>query len=140
MRRRLQETASRRNLKRGPGGTVDVEFVVQMLQMRHATASPAVLVPGTLDAIAALHSAGHLRDEDAAFFSRSYRFLRSVESGLRLMNTTARHDLPADETELKKLAFLLGYHSEITLLDNCQEYTRENRERFNRLFDEAAER
>ena len=140
MRHRLQETASRRNLKRGPGGTVDVEFVVQMLQMRHATASPAVLVPGTLDAIAALHSAGHLRDEDGAFFSRSYRFLRSVESGLRLMNTTARHDLPADETELKKLAFLLGYHSEITLLDNCQEYTRENRERFNRLFDEAAER
>ena len=140
MRQRLQETASPRNLKRGPGGTVDVEFIVQMLQLRHATASPAVLVPGTLDAIAALHAAGHLADEDAAFLSRSYRFLRSVESGLRLMNTTARHDLPAEETELKKLAFLLGYRSHTALLDQCREYTQENRKRFNRLFDEAAER
>ncbi|MCA9206956.1 MAG: bifunctional [glutamate--ammonia ligase]-adenylyl-L-tyrosine phosphorylase/[glutamate--ammonia-ligase] adenylyltransferase, partial [Planctomycetales bacterium] len=51
MRRRLEETASARNLKRGPGGTVDIEFLVQMLQLRCAGEFPEVLVPGTLDAI-----------------------------------------------------------------------------------------
>ncbi|MFV1964969.1 MAG: hypothetical protein ACC628_06070 [Pirellulaceae bacterium] len=138
MRQRLQETASRHNLKRGPGGTVDVEFIVQMLQMWHAATSPEVLTPGTLDAIAALHAAGHIRDENTEFLSRSYRFLRSVESGLRLMNTTARHDLPANETELKKLAFLLKCESETQLLADCQKYTQQNRDVFTCLFDRAA--
>ncbi len=137
MRRKLQETASERNLKRGPGGTMDIEFMIQMLQMRHGAASPEVLVPGTLDAIGALRKQGHLSDESAEFLGKSYRFLRSVESGLRLMNTTARHDLPDNEQELSKLAYLLGYEGARALLDDCHEYTRENRQRFQRLFRDA---
>ncbi len=138
MRHRLQETATPQNLKRGTGGTVDVEFIVQMLQMKHAADSPQVLTPGTLDAIEALHDAGHLSDDDRDYLSRSYRFLRSVESGLRLMNTTARHDLPHDEIELKKLAFLLGYESPEPLLSAAQQFTTTNRHRFDRLFDAAS--
>jgi glutamate-ammonia-ligase adenylyltransferase len=137
MRHKLQETASPHNLKRGPGGTVDIEFIVQMLQLRHAAASPDVLVPGTLDALAELREHGYLADEAADFLSESYRFLRSVESGLRLMNTTARHDLPDDEHETDKLAYLLGYESAQSLLDDCREYTRENRQRFQRVFSDA---
>jgi glutamate-ammonia-ligase adenylyltransferase len=108
-----------------------------MLQLRHAATSPDVLVPGTLDAIAALRGQGYLADEAADYWSKSYRFLRSVESGLRLMNTTARHDLPEDEHELDKLAYLLGYESARALLDDCREYTRENRKRFQRVFSDA---
>ena len=134
MRQRLEETATKRNLKRGPGGTVDVEFAVQMLQLRHAAKSPAVLTPSTLDAIVALRDAGHISSEDAEYWRQSYRFLRSIESGLRLMNTTARHDLPEDATELKKLAFLLGYENEQLLERDCAKYTHENRIRFERLF------
>ena len=137
MRQKLQSTASPQNLKRGPGGTVDIEFIVQMLQLRHAGTSPDVLVPGTLDAIAALRGRGYLADETADYLSKSYRFLRSVESGLRLMNTTARHDLPDDEHEVDKLAYLLGYESARALLDDCREYTRENRKRFQRVFSDA---
>ncbi|MBI2478580.1 MAG: bifunctional [glutamate--ammonia ligase]-adenylyl-L-tyrosine phosphorylase/[glutamate--ammonia-ligase] adenylyltransferase, partial [Planctomycetia bacterium] len=137
MRQKLQETASPRNLKRGPGGTVDIEFIVQMTQLRYAATSPDILVPGTLDAIAALSEGGYLADELADYLSKSYRFLRSVESGLRLMNTTARHDLPEDEHEVDKLAYLLGYESARSLLDDCREYTRENRKRFQRVFSDA---
>jgi glutamate-ammonia-ligase adenylyltransferase len=139
MRQRLEETASPRNLKRGAGGTVDVEFAVQMLQLKHAAQSPSVLTPGTLDAVAALHEAGYLGDDDFNYFNQSYRFLRSVEAGLRLMNTTARHDMPQNESELKKLAYLLGYESPDPLLAASQKYTHENRNRFNRLFDAAAQ-
>lgn len=137
MRHKLQESASPRNLKRGPGGTVDIEFIVQMTQLRYAATSPNALVPGTLDAIATLRQLGHLSEELSEYLSKSYRFLRSVESGLRLMNTTARHDLPRDEHELDKLAYLLGYESARSLLDDCREYTRENRKRFQRVFSDA---
>jgi glutamate-ammonia-ligase adenylyltransferase len=125
-------------LKRGPGGTVDVEFAVQMLQMTHAAASPSVLVPGTMDAIDALQRAGHLTAEDAESWSMSYRFLRSIEARLRLMNTTARHDMPRDEMDLKKLAFLLGYQDVPALIEECDRSTAENRRRFDRLFDQAS--
>jgi len=137
MRGRLEETAGARNLKRGPGGTVDIEFAVQMLQLRSAARFPEVLVPGTLDALVALAAAGQLAAEDAEFFGQSYRLLRGIESGLRLMNTTARHDLPEDAAELAKLAYLLGYESGAALLEKCLRCTEENRRRVNRLFDAA---
>lgn len=140
MRFRLEESASKRNLKRGPGGTVDIEFCVQMLQLRNAATHPEVLVPGTLDALAALCRIDALSREDAEYFAGSYRFLRSVESGLRLMNTTARHDLPESEGELKKLAFLLGYESPSIMLDKCSDFTTQNRLRFEAIFQAAVAR
>ena len=60
MRIRMQQSASDQNLKRGIGGTVDVEFIVQMLQLKYVDQYPEILTPGTLDAIAALRRAGLL--------------------------------------------------------------------------------
>jgi glutamate-ammonia-ligase adenylyltransferase len=134
MRQRLQDSASRHNLKRGPGGTVDVEFAVQMLQLRHAAASPSVLVPGTIEALEALHENHYLDEENYRFFCESYRFLRSVEARLRLMNTTARHDLPQDDGERAKLAYLLGRADTSSLLADCRRFTAQNRQRFEGLF------
>ena len=64
-----KQTASPQNLKRGPGGTVDIEFLVQMLQLQHAAEKPEVLVPGTLDAISALRC--RLSDADDAEYLRA---------------------------------------------------------------------
>ncbi len=138
MRIRMQQSASDRNLKRGVGGTVDVEFIVQMLQLRSANQHPEILLPGTLDAIDALRRAALLQADDAQQLSRSYRFLRSIESALRLMNTTARHDLPEDERELHRLAFLIGCQNAQQLVDDCRRHRQLNRDCFHRLFDAAS--
>ena len=81
---------------------------------------------------------GVLHRADAQHLSRSYRFLRSVESGLRLMNTTARHDLPTDEMELKKLAFLIGWKHGRQVVEDCHELRQKNRDCFHRIFDQAS--
>jgi len=137
MRYRLESTASPRNLKRGPGGTVDVEFAVQMLQLRHGGAQPSVRAACTLNAIDALHTAGILSNDDHGHFSYAYRFLRSVESRIRLMNATARHDMPEDERELKKLGYLLGYGDVAALTAEAARVRSENRRRFEAVFGEA---
>ena len=137
MRYRLEETASRRNLKRGPGGTVDIEFTVQMLQLRNVAEHAAVLTPGTLDALDALNTCRAINHEDHDYFARSYRLLRSVEAGLRLMNTTARHDLPEDDETLEMLAYLLRFNSRQELATQCEEFMSENRTRFERIFEAA---
>ena len=111
-----------------------------MLQMKHTEESPTVLVPGTIEALEQLEAAGHLASEIAAFLRESYRFLRSVEARLRLMNTTARHDLPEDPHELDKLAFLFGATSGHALEQQCRNYGQENRACFGRIFKAAGEK
>jgi glutamate-ammonia-ligase adenylyltransferase len=135
MRVRLEETASKRNLKRGPGGTVDTEFLVQMLQLKHGGSDASVRVPGTLDALTALENGGYLSFDDAEYFRRSYRFQRSIEARIRLMDAAGRHELPETDRELAKLAYLLGYSRPQELVDEAQQTFAENRARFNRLFD-----
>ncbi|REK06792.1 MAG: bifunctional [glutamate--ammonia ligase]-adenylyl-L-tyrosine phosphorylase/[glutamate--ammonia-ligase] adenylyltransferase [Planctomycetota bacterium] len=138
MRQRLEETATPGNLKRGPGGLVDIEFLVQMLQLKHAQDQPQIAAPSTIEALDALHAAGALADEDHEFFVASYSFLRTVQLRMRLMNTTARDVLPDDPRELAKLAKLLGYASAEALTGDCQRYTSENRRRAERIFEVVA--
>ncbi|MBX7167292.1 MAG: bifunctional [glutamate--ammonia ligase]-adenylyl-L-tyrosine phosphorylase/[glutamate--ammonia-ligase] adenylyltransferase [Pirellulales bacterium] len=133
MRRRIELNASRTNLKRGPGGLVDVEFLVQMLQLRYGADEPAIRQPNTLDALAALHAAGHIDQADLEYLAGSYRFLRTLEARLRLMNSAAHHDVPDDPIELDKLARPLGYSAGQELLADFWKYTEQNRQRFERL-------
>lgn len=138
MRFRMEETASANNIKRGPGGTVDIEFVVQMLQMKYLAQSPEILVPNTLDALKLLHEKNYLGQEDHDHFHKAYEFLRMVEARLRLMNTSARHDLPEERLEVAKLAYLLDCEDPATLLKECRQLTRETRRRFDQIFDKAS--
>jgi len=133
MRLKMEKTAKPTNLKRGVGGTVDIEFIVQALQLKHAAEQSEILTTGTIDALAALASANILAAADATALSASYRLLRHVEARLRLLNTTARHDLPENEDELAKLAYLLDYPSAEKLKADVADATKQNREVFNRI-------
>lgn len=135
MRHRLQETASDRNLKRGRGGTVDTEFLVQMLQLKYGGDDHSIRQPGTLAALAALQTAGYLSAADADFFRESYLFQRSVEARIRLMDATGRHELPTDRRELEKLAYLLRRTDADALEAEAIELLAATRERFDKLFD-----
>ncbi len=135
MRHRLEETATDRNLKRGYGGTVDTEFLVQMLQLKHGGGDESIRVPGTIAALTALEAGGYLSSDDAEFFRQGYRFQRSIEAHIRLMNAAGRHELPRDGRELAKLAYLMGYADAGSLERETLELAEATRERFDRVFD-----
>ena len=134
MRLAMQHGAGERNLKRGAGGTVDIEFAVQMLQLQHASEHPEVLETGTIDTLETLSRLELLEPELADFFIDRYQFFRRVESGLRLMNTTARHDLPGDAKQLERLAFLLNERSGTSLAEEVGRTQQEIREKVSELF------
>jgi [glutamine synthetase] adenylyltransferase / [glutamine synthetase]-adenylyl-L-tyrosine phosphorylase len=134
MRQRMEHTAKPKNLKRGLGGLVDVEFVAQMLQLKHGGKHPEVRASDTLGALEKLEHIGAISRDDFDFFSTSYRVLLAMVSRLRLMNTTARHDLPEDPEEQVKLARLLEYPDREKMLLDCERLTRENRARFDKIF------
>jgi glutamate-ammonia-ligase adenylyltransferase len=109
MRRKLEATASARSLKRGPGGLTDVEFVVQLLQLRHGRERPAVLVPNVWDALDALEAAGALAPDEAAVLRDGYSFLRLVEARLRIVTDRPLTEIPEGADDRAKLARRLGF-------------------------------
>ena len=138
MRERMQKTATQANLKRGEGGTVDIEFVSQMLTLRHAHESPQVLQTGTTGSLLALADAGHLSDQESMTLVNGYRTLRRIEANLRLMNTTARHELPDDPHLMKNLAFLMNETDPEMIVAQCIQTRHNNRTVFNQIFDRAS--
>ena len=113
---------------------MDVEYIVQMLQLTNGHADD-IQHSGTLLALQKMQEHGLIEEDDATALSKSYVFLRRVESGLRLMDTTHRHDLPEEMLELEKLASLLGYESPQSLVTVCRRYRQDNRRRFERIFN-----
>lgn len=134
MRLRMEEGARATNLKRGPGGVVDIEFIAQVLQLLHGGEDPRLRTTETLAALVALHEAGHLDDRRFDGLARSYRTLRAIEGRLRLLDATARHDFPADPDERRKLAHLLGYGDAAALLADVQTITSRTRSEFESVF------
>ena len=108
MRLRMEEGAAATNLKRGPGGVVDIEFLVQMLQLVHGMRMPALQTPHTLMGLDALTALGLLEPTTSAALRVAYDLLRSIEGRLRLLDVRLGHDFPQDAGECDKLAALLG--------------------------------
>jgi [glutamine synthetase] adenylyltransferase / [glutamine synthetase]-adenylyl-L-tyrosine phosphorylase len=133
MRDRMQQTARQENLKRGEGGTVDVEMVSQMLTLRYAHASPGIIRQGTTASLAALAAAGYLDEKQSLELTNCYRTLRRIEASLRLMNTPGRHELPEDGGEMKNLAFLMGEADPQMIVAQCQQARQVIRSIFNQV-------
>jgi glutamate-ammonia-ligase adenylyltransferase len=97
------------NIKTGRGGLVDVEFLVQMLQLRHGHDHPLVRRRRTADALAALQQSGLVSAADANILAEGYAFLRTLENRLRIENDQPVEAMDADIASLLPLARRLGY-------------------------------
>ena len=85
------------DLKHRPGGLVDVEFLAQFLQLRHAHDHPDIVAPNTAEGLRRVGSAGLLAAEDAAFLGDAHHRWLSLQMMLRhtLEDTAAEDVLPA---------------------------------------------
>jgi [glutamine synthetase] adenylyltransferase / [glutamine synthetase]-adenylyl-L-tyrosine phosphorylase len=109
MRAKLESTANDRSLKRGRGGLTDVEFAVQLLQLKHGQEHPAILKPNVWDALDAMTATGVLTPQAAANLREGYSFLRFVEARLRVVTDRPLTELPENLDELIKLARRSGF-------------------------------
>ncbi len=82
------------DLKRGRGGIREVEFFAQIHQLIHGGRAPALRVPGTRDALAALAALGVIADAEASAMRDAYTLLRTVEHRLQMVDDRQTHSLP----------------------------------------------
>jgi glutamate-ammonia-ligase adenylyltransferase len=92
------------DIKTGPGGIRDAEFLVQALQLAHAQRLPGLLLPGTLEAIDALVETAILSRSEGDDLRDSYTFLRRVEHFLQLLEDRQTHSLPETPAQQDALA------------------------------------
>lgn len=101
-----------RHVKLGRGGLSDVEWTVQLLQLRHAHEVPGLRTTSTLDALDAAREAGLLADEDAEVLVSAWVLGSRIRDGLVLWTGRAGGRgadlLPHDRRALGGLARLLG--------------------------------
>jgi glutamate-ammonia-ligase adenylyltransferase len=135
MRQRLEGSRGERDLKRGFGGVVDVEFLVQLFQLKYAREVPALRTPNTWDALDTLRAANLLDEEDHAALRAAYDFLLRVQSRLRIVHNRSLDAVPGDAREVEKLARRLGYESGAKFLAELERHTAQTRQRFLRLVE-----
>ncbi len=98
-----------REVKRGRGGIRDIEFAIQLLQLVHGGLDAALRSPNTLDALREMADGGYVDAEDADALAAAYRFLRTVEHRLQLVDELQVHEIPASPDAQTRLARTMGY-------------------------------
>ncbi len=101
------ERGDRYDLKLGSGGLLDIEFAVQVLQMRHG-ADERVRVTHTAEAIDALQATGNLAEGPASVLRSGYEFLRKLEQRLHVVHGTSIHLIERNAPGLVPLARRMG--------------------------------
>ena len=97
------------DIKRGPGGIREIEFLVQALQLIRGGREPALRERRLLPALRALVAAGHVAAEAADALAAAYRFLRRLENRLQMLRDAQTHALPEAQADRARIAQGLDY-------------------------------
>jgi glutamate-ammonia-ligase adenylyltransferase len=98
-----------RHLKLGRGSLSDVEWFVQLLQLQHAAAHPALRTTSTLAALSAVVEEGLVPAEDASRLRDAWLLASRARSAITLWSSKTADVLPTDRQQLDGVARLLEY-------------------------------
>jgi glutamate-ammonia-ligase adenylyltransferase len=125
-----------RHLKLGRGTLSDVEWLVQLAQLRHADSVPALRTPSTLKGLAAAEAAGIIGEDDATKLREAWLLSSRLRSAITLAMNRTSDLMPAEVRQLEGIARLLEYPpgSAAVLDEDFLRITRRSRQVFERLF------
>ncbi|RAP58235.1 bifunctional [glutamate--ammonia ligase]-adenylyl-L-tyrosine phosphorylase/[glutamate--ammonia-ligase] adenylyltransferase [Oleiagrimonas sp. MCCC 1A03011] len=97
------------NLKQGPGGIREIEFVVQLEQLIRGGRDPSLRVRGLVPALDACEAHGYIPGRRVRRLRESWAFLRHLENRVQMLRDAQTHDVPDDPMLRERLALGLGY-------------------------------
>jgi len=99
------------DIKLGPGGIREIEFIVQALQLVRGGRDPALTVRPTLEVLERLAERRLLPQSASLELAEAYRFLRNLEHRLQYLDDAQTHALPADAEDRARIAAMAGFSS-----------------------------
>jgi glutamate-ammonia-ligase adenylyltransferase len=97
------------NIKLGPGGIREIEFIAQALQLIRGGREPALQERALLPTLDRLAAAGHLDAAARDALRAAYVFLRNTEHRLQMVDDAQTHALPTDDVGQCRLGFSMGF-------------------------------
>jgi glutamate-ammonia-ligase adenylyltransferase len=79
----VSKESSGYDIKNGPGGIKEIEFLMQYLQLKHAAGRPDLIVHDTMNSFKRLSKYAILDVKTIDFLLQSHRFLKAVDTLLR---------------------------------------------------------
>ena len=112
--------------KLGPGGLSDVEWTIQLLQLRHAREVPSLRTTRTLTALDAATDAGLIDPADAHVLAEAWRLATRIRNAIMLTRGRSSDSIPSDLKERARLAGAIG-HGPGHAQDLIEDYLRTTR-------------
>ncbi|MGH8591833.1 MAG: bifunctional [glutamate--ammonia ligase]-adenylyl-L-tyrosine phosphorylase/[glutamate--ammonia-ligase] adenylyltransferase [Gammaproteobacteria bacterium] len=137
MKRVIDEEVKRKglasNIKQGPGGIREIEFIGQTFQLIHGGRQPILRARPILVVLEHLARLGHLPPAAVADLSGAYAFLRTTEHRLQEIDDRQTQALPEREKPRARIAYGMGYPDWAAFLATLDAHRERVQHHFNRL-------
>ena len=131
-----QANAALNDLKFGPGGIREIEFIVQSMQLIFGGRHKQVRGHAFSQQMQLLTDAGFMDAECFQTVSSGWWFLRRLENLSQLQKDQSVHELPEAEEDLSALAHVMDYESSRALLEAFRSHQQSVAGVFKRLFEQ----
>ena len=128
--REVQRRELADNIKLGPGGIREIEFIVQAFQLIRGGRDRRLQTSSLLKALVLLGETRLLPDTVVNELRLAYVYLRRLENRLQMLNDAQTHALPGDELSRERIAFAMNAADWPTMVRELEAH----RERVSRHF------
>lgn len=126
------------NIKLGPGGIREIEFIAQVFQLIRGGRDTALQIRPTLRVLDLLSQRGQMGDDAVAELTAAYDFLRRLEHRIQYLEDAQTHMLPENELARAKLAQAMGCENFAALLTVLDGHRRLVGRHFDAVFSDPA--
>ncbi|MCB1823746.1 MAG: bifunctional [glutamate--ammonia ligase]-adenylyl-L-tyrosine phosphorylase/[glutamate--ammonia-ligase] adenylyltransferase [Candidatus Competibacteraceae bacterium] len=134
----VERKGMQRNIKLGPGGIREIEFIGQVFQLIYGGRDPMLRERGILAVLDHLAASGRLPAAAVTDLKQAYAFLRRVENRLQAWADRQTHDLPNDELAQLRLAYAMGQPDWEAFAGELARHVRAVSQQFAQVFGDAA--
>ena len=130
----LKRKGVENNIKLGPGGIREIEFIGQTLQLIRGGRDSELQERSILAVLSLLAQRQQLTQRAVNELALAYKFLRRVENRLQMVADQQTHLLPQDDTERLRLAYAMGFEDWQVFENTLRDHMRKVHGHFQQMF------
>ncbi|RTL50454.1 MAG: bifunctional [glutamate--ammonia ligase]-adenylyl-L-tyrosine phosphorylase/[glutamate--ammonia-ligase] adenylyltransferase [Rhodocyclaceae bacterium] len=124
------------NVKLGPGGIREIEFIAQVFQLIRGGRERALQVKPTLQVLSLLAERGIVTPATRDALASAYDFLRRLEHRLQYLDDAQTHNLPGNPEDQRLVAQAMGFDSYEALLYELDDHRQTVSQHFEEVFSD----
>ncbi|HEX8986670.1 MAG TPA: bifunctional [glutamate--ammonia ligase]-adenylyl-L-tyrosine phosphorylase/[glutamate--ammonia-ligase] adenylyltransferase [Rhodocyclaceae bacterium] len=136
IRREVAKKDMANNIKLGPGGIREIEFIAQVFQLIRGGRDRALQIKPTLRVLRLLAERGHLTRDAVNDLAAAYDFLRRLEHRLQYLDDAQTHSLPESPGDQALIATAMGFSSFEALLAELDDHRQNVTHHFEAVFSD----